>query len=117
LVEDGVIVAVGLVGTLDSSGEVIDCGGRLVFPGFVDAHAHIDKTLLGLGWYPNDVGSTIEEMISNERRLRMDRGIDSHAQSAAVAKRMIAAGTTHVRTFVDIDTEIGLAGLEGVLQT
>ncbi|MEZ4530799.1 MAG: amidohydrolase family protein [Thermomicrobiales bacterium] len=117
LVEDGVIVAVGLVGTLDSSGEVIDCGGRLVFPGFVDAHAHIDKTLLGLGWYPNDVGSTIEEMISNERRLRMDRGIDSHAQSAAVAKRMIAAGTTHVRTFVDIDTEIGLSGLEGVLQT
>lgn len=117
LVEDGVIVAVGLVGTLDSSGEAIDCGGRLVFPGFVDAHAHIDKTLLGLGWYPNDVGSSIQEMIDNERRLRMERGIDSHAQSTEVAKRMAAAGTTHVRTFVDIDTDIGLSGLEGVLRT
>ena len=117
LVEDGKIVAVGLVGTLDSTGDEINCRGRLVFPGFVDAHAHIDKTLLGLGWYHNDVGPSIEEMISNERRLRADRGIDSHKQSSTVARRMIAAGTTQVRTFVDIDTEIGLSGLEGVLRT
>ncbi|MGH2560795.1 MAG: amidohydrolase family protein, partial [Thermomicrobiales bacterium] len=37
---------------------VIDGGGRLLFPGFVDAHAHMDKTLIGLGWYRNEVGPT-----------------------------------------------------------
>ena len=91
--------------------------GRLLSPGFVDAHAHIDKSLLGLGWYHNDVGPSIEEMIANERRLRVEQGIDSHQQSSTVARRMIAAGTTQVRTFVDIDTDIGLSGLEGVLRT
>lgn len=117
LVEDGAIAAIGDVGTLVGDGEELDCGGRLLYPGFVDAHAHIDKSLLGLGWYRNEVGPTIEEMIDNERRLRVERKIDSHRQSTTVAKQMIAAGTTHVRTFVDIDTDIGLTGLDGVLRT
>jgi len=117
LVEDGKIVAVGLVGTLTSDGEEIDCGGRVVFPGFVDAHAHMDKTLLGLGWYRNDVGPSLKDMFDNERNLRLARNIDFHEQSSRVGRRMIAAGTTHTRTFVDIDTGIGLAAFEGLLRT
>lgn len=117
LIEDGSIAAIGDVGTLREDGDEIDCGGRLLYPGFVDAHAHIDKSLLGLGWQRNEVGPTIQEMIDNERRLRVERKIDAHQQSKTVAKRMIAAGTTHVRTFVDIDTDIGLSGLEGVMRT
>jgi len=99
------------------AGEVIDGGGRLLFPGFVDAHAHIDKTLLGLPWYRNEVGPSLTDKIDNERRLRVEQGIDSHEQSLHVARRMIADGTTHVRTFVDIDTDIGLSGFEGVQHT
>jgi cytosine/adenosine deaminase-related metal-dependent hydrolase len=117
LVEDGAIVAVGLVGTLTSDGEEIDCGGRVVFPGFVDAHAHMDKTLLGLGWYRNDVGPSLQDMFDNERNLRLARNMDFHEQSSRVGRRMIAAGTTHTRTFVDIDTGIGLAAFEGLLRT
>lgn len=117
LVEDGAIVAVGLVGTLTSDGEEIDCGGRVVFPGFVDAHAHMDKTLLGLGWYRNEVGPSLQDMFDNERNLRLARNIDFHEQSARVGRRMIEAGTTHTRTFVDIDTGIGLAAFEGLLRT
>jgi cytosine/adenosine deaminase-related metal-dependent hydrolase len=33
-----------------------------------------------------------------------------------MARLAIAAGTTHIRTFVDIDTEIGLEGFEGVMR-
>jgi cytosine/adenosine deaminase-related metal-dependent hydrolase len=117
LVEDGTIVAVGLVGTLASEGEEIDCGGRVVFPGFVDAHAHMDKTLLGLGWYRNEVGPALQDMFDNERNLRLARNIDFHEQSARVGRQMIAAGTTHTRTFVDIDTGIGLGAFEGLLRT
>lgn len=96
--------------------ESIDAAGRLLFPGFVDAHAHMDKSLLGLPWYRNEVGPSLTDKIDNERRYRVEQGIDSYAQSSHVARRMIAAGTTHVRTFVDIDTEIGLSGFDGVMQ-
>jgi cytosine deaminase len=116
LIRDGRIVALGAnLSAPDAT--VIEGGGRLVFPGFVDAHAHIDKTLFGLGWYRNEVGPTLLDKIENERALRRERGIDSHVQSGRIARRMIAAGTTHVRTFVDIDTDIGLSGFEGVLRT
>jgi cytosine/adenosine deaminase-related metal-dependent hydrolase len=97
--------------------EVIDGGGRLVFPGLVDAHTHMDKTLMGLGWHRNDVGPSLLDMIENERRVRREEGIDSHQQSLRHARAAIATGTTHIRTHVDIDTEIGLRGFEGVART
>ncbi|MGH2533506.1 MAG: amidohydrolase family protein [Thermomicrobiales bacterium] len=96
---------------------IIDGGGRLLFPGFVDAHAHMDKTLIGLGWYRNEVGPSLLDKIENERRLRSERGIDAHQQSTRQARMAIATGTTHIRTFVDIDTEWKLTGFEGVLRT
>lgn len=117
LVEGKTIGAIGPAGSLASDGETIDCGGRVLLPGLVDAHAHIDKSLLGLGWQRNEVGSSIQAMIDNERRLRVERDIDFHQQTGRVARRMIAAGTTHCRTFVDIDTDIGLKAFDGVMRT
>jgi cytosine/creatinine deaminase len=96
---------------------VVDGAGGLLFPGFVDAHTHMDKTLLGLGWNRHEVGPALLDKIENERRLRRERQIDAHAQSARQARLAIAAGTTHIRTHVDIDTEVGLSGLEGVMRT
>ena len=117
-VADGKIAAVGSVlepGQGES--EVIDGGGRLLFPGFVDAHAHLDKSLLGMGWYRNEVGPALTDKIDNERRMRVERDIDIHQQSSRQARRSIAAGTTHIRTFVDIDTDVGLRCFEGVMRT
>lgn len=119
---DGKIVAAGLglsdsVKTGDPNVTVIEGAGRLLFPGFVDAHAHMDKTLLGMGWYRNEVGPSLQDKIDNERAVRRERQIDFGLQSARQARRAIAAGTTHIRTFVDIDTETKLAGFDGVMQT
>ncbi len=114
LAREGRIAAAGAGLSAGAGATVVDGGGRLLFPGFVDAHAHMDKTLLGLGWYRNEVGPTLIEKIENERALRRERGIDAYAQSSRQARLAIAAGTTHIRTFVDIDTEIGLGGFEGV---
>ena len=118
LIRDGVIAALapGLT-TTQAGAESIDAEQRLLFPGFVDAHAHMDKTLLGLGWYRNEVGPSLLDKIENERALRRERNIDSRRQSAQQARLAIAAGTTHIRTFVDIDTEVGLRGFEGVRRT
>lgn len=117
LIEQGTIAAVEPAGSIVDPSETIDCGGRVLFPGFVDAHAHMDKSLLGLGWYRNEVGPSLQAMIDNERELRLRQKIDFHQQSLRVGRQMIAAGTTYTRTFVDIDTEIGLAALDGVLRT
>ncbi|MGH9176266.1 MAG: amidohydrolase family protein, partial [Vicinamibacterales bacterium] len=77
-VSDGRIAAIGPGLAASPAAETIDGGGRLLFPGFVDAHTHMDKTLLGMGWYRNEVGPTLLDKIENERRLRRERGIDSH---------------------------------------
>lgn len=116
-IHDGAITAIGPNLMASSNATVIDGGDRLLFPGFVDAHTHMDKTLLGLGWYRNEVGPLLTDKIENERRLRRERAIDSHQQSTRHARLAIATGTTHIRTFVDIDTEVELRGFEGVMQT
>jgi len=115
LVQDGKISQTGTGLAAPDGVEAIDGGGRLLFPGLIDAHTHMDKTLLGLGWYRNEVGPTLMDKIENERALRRERGIDSHQQSSRHARRAIADGTTHIRTFVDIDTEINLKGFEGTM--
>ncbi len=115
LVQDGKISLTGTGLAAPDGVEAIDGGGRLLFPGLIDAHTHMDKTLLGLGWYRNEVGPTLMDKIENERALRRERGIDSHQQSSRHARRAIADGTTHIRTFVDIDTEINLKGFEGTM--
>lgn len=114
LIVDGMIQATGQNLKAPEDAEVVDAGGRLVFPGFVDAHAHMDKTLLGLGWYRNEVGPNLIDKIENERQVRQEMQIDSYQQSSRQACLAIAAGTTHIRTFVDIDTEVKLGGFEGV---
>lgn len=96
---------------------VIDGEGGILIPGLVEAHTHMDKTLLGMGWYRNDVGPRLIDKIENERRQRRILGIDPARQSARQAVLAASLGTTHIRTHVDVDTEVGLAGIEGVLET
>ncbi len=118
LVREARIAAVGpgLTSTaLDTT--VIESSGALLFPGFVDAHTHMDKTLIGLPWHRHEAGPGLLDKIEHERRLRREEGIDPAEQSSHQARLAIASGTTHIRTFVDIDTEWGLTGFEGVLLT
>ncbi len=117
LVRDGKIAGIGRDLEAPPGVEIIDGGGRLLFPGFVDAHTHMDKTLLGLPWHRHEVGPALLDKIEHERRLRADEGIDAHRQSTRHAERAIASGTTHIRSFADIDTEWKLDGFRGLMQT
>jgi cytosine/adenosine deaminase-related metal-dependent hydrolase len=94
-----------------------DGGGAIAIPGLVEAHTHLDKTVMGMGWYENAVGTDLRAMIDNERAARTTLGLDPHRQSMRHALALIGAGTTHIRSHVDIDTDHGLAMLHGVLQT
>ncbi|APE45197.1 cytosine deaminase [Sulfitobacter alexandrii] len=98
--------------------ETVDGGGHIAIPALVDAHTHLDKSLLGLPWYKNDVGGgSLIGMIENERRIKRALDYDAHVQSMRHALRTVAYGGTMIRSHVDIDTEGGLRALEGVQQT
>jgi len=97
--------------------EVIDAAGCLVLPGLVDGHAHLDKTLWGTPWHPHRAGPTLLDRIENERQVLRELALLPELQSARLLRRLVACGTTHVRSHVDVDSEIGLAHLHGVLAT
>ena len=117
LVQDDRIAAVGAALVAPSGAPVEDGGGALLLPGLVEGHTHLDKTLWGLDWYPNAVGTRLVDRIENERAFRCASAHDAGAQSLVLAKAFLAAGTTRLRTHVDIDTQAGLRHLEGTLRT
>ena len=94
--------------------DVLDVSDRLVLPGLVEAHCHLDKTLYGGPWVPHSAGDALEDRISNDRRRRGELGIPSVDRIVALLERMVASGTSHVRSHTDIDPEVGLRGVEAV---
>jgi cytosine/adenosine deaminase-related metal-dependent hydrolase len=103
---------------LDPEGMAVEEGaGALLIPGLVEAHTHLDKTLWGMGWRPHQAGPGLMDKIETERRLKHEWAIDPARQSARQLVQSLRMGTTHIRTHVDIDDAVGLAGLHGVLAT
>jgi cytosine deaminase len=108
---DGIIA--DLAPPPDAAG--IDLGGRLVLPGLIDAHVHLDKTFLGLDWMPHIDGATVAARVDAEKRLRRTSGWNVADQGDALLQRLCAAGTTTLRTHVDIDEMVGLDNLHAVV--
>jgi cytosine/creatinine deaminase len=97
---------------LDAEGDEIDLGGRLVLPGFVDTHIHLDKAcLLGRCGHVHDVKGAIRAVAALKRDFTVE---DVHARGARTLERAIVQGTTRMRTHVEIDPRIGLRGFEAV---
>ncbi len=113
LVRDGTIAAMGP--DLDPGGaELVDVRGKVVLPGLVDAHCHLDKTLFGADWDPHSAADSLADRIANDRRRRTELGLPSVANMSALLERMVAAGTAYVRSHTDVDPEVGLRGVEAV---
>jgi cytosine deaminase len=94
--------------------DVLDVADRLILPGLVEAHCHLDKTLYGGPWVPHSAGDALADRIANDRRRRGELGIPSVDRIVALLERMVASGTSHVRSHTDIDPEVGLRGVEAV---
>jgi len=91
----------------------IDLGGRLVLSGFVDTHIHLDKACL-LGRCGHDHAS-VDDAIRAVAAMKRDFTVeDVYARGAKVLERAITAGTTRMRTHVEIDPRIALRGFEAV---
>ena len=111
LVQGERIAAIGAGLPVPPGAAVEEGGGALLLPGLVEGHTHLDKTLWGLPWYRNEVGTRLIDRIDNERAFRHASGHDAAAQSLALARAFLATGTTRIRTHVDVDTQAGLKHL------
>lgn len=111
-IEDGRIAAIepGLA----AEGEEIDAGGRLVTPGFVETHIHLDKSCI-LDRCRSERGD-LEEAIGEVARVKKAfTPEDVYERAKKTLEKCILNGTTHMRTHLEVDPVIGLRGLEGVL--
>ena len=107
----------GFIADLDPlpGNDGIDLNGRLLLPGLIDAHVHLDKTFLGLPWMPHIDAAGVAGRVDVEKRMRRDSGWNPAVQGDALLERLSAAGTTTLRTHVDIDETTGLDNLHAVL--
>jgi cytosine deaminase len=88
----------------------------LVLPPLVDGHIHHDKTLLGLPWLSNQaLGNGVADRIEAERKVRAWRTVPETETGGNLVKQVMASGTLHMRSHVDIDNQLGLKNLHAVL--
>lgn len=101
-------------GTAPGAAATVDGGGLLALPGFVNTHAHIDKSWWGKPWVPYGGEPTTQGRIAHERAERDRYGIPSRESTVAVLREFLRHGTTVVRSHVDVDLGLGLRGIESV---
>jgi cytosine deaminase len=114
---DGIVAELGdKITETDPEIERYDAGGRLLLPGLIEGHVHLDKTLMGAPFIPHIRGETIARRIAAERALRSRAPLSIEARGGRLIERLSAQGTTALRTHVDIDADAQLFGLEAVLR-
>jgi len=119
LVDGGRIAEMGDGLRAPAGAAVVDGRGQLALPGLVDAHAHLDKTLWGLPWRPHTAGDGLAALIENEHRGRAElaaAGVTVAERAGNLLGAYVAAGTSHLRSHVDVDTAAGLDSLHGVME-
>lgn len=92
----------------------IDAAGRVVIPGLVESHFHLDKALLGAG-APAGAGSVqgaIEATARAKRRFTVE---DIAGRARRALELAVRHGTTVMRTHVEVDPIVGLMGMEAIL--
>jgi len=106
------IVAIDTAGRL--ARRTIDLGGRLVTPGLVESHIHLDKALLTDR--VSATAGTLEEAIRLTGEAKQAFTVDDiQARARHVLDLAVRAGTTAMRTHVEVDPLVGLTGMEAML--
>jgi cytosine deaminase len=104
---------VAIEAALPTGGPALEADGRLVVPGLVETHVHLDKTCI-LDRCPAAEGSVSEAVRLTSTAKAGFTPADVYARGRRTLERAIGWGTTRMRTHVEVDPGIGLRGLEGV---
>lgn len=104
---------VALAPDLAAGAETVDVAGRLVVPGFVETHIHLDKACI-LDRVRIETGD-LAEAIGQVSQLKAGfTEADVALRAGRALEKCIVGGTTRIRTHVEVDPVIGLRGFAGV---
>jgi len=96
------------------AGREIDAAGRVLIPGLVEGHLHLEKAFVA-DRRPNRSG-TLREAIAVTAALKPTfTRADIEARSRRLVRLLVGHGTTHVRAHAEFDPVQGFTGLETVL--
>lgn len=111
-IKDGKVAAIEP--ELSADAETIELGGRLVSPGFIETHIHLDKAdiLDRCKAERGDLDEAIAEVALAKKAFTPE---DVYERGKRTLEKCILNGTTHMRTQLEVDPVIGLRGLEGIL--
>jgi cytosine deaminase len=120
-IRDGRIVTIGP--DLTSDGPERHIGGRLVVPGFVETHIHLDKScildrcIIGQGTGQSTGEGTLAEAVAQTAAAKRSfTEEDIYARACRTLDKALIQGTTRMRTHVEIDPRIHLKGFNAIRQ-
>jgi len=98
----------------DEQPGVLNVGDRLVLPGFVDAHVHLDKAYLldRCCAKTGDFTEALEQTMAAKRNFSHD---DIVQRARRMIENAIAFGTTLLRTHAEVDHVVGLTAVQALL--
>lgn len=112
---DGQIADIGPALLVSSEIERIDLGGRLVSPGLVDMHQHLDKTGV-LRFAPNPSGTLQGAREAFAKYARNAPPDDVTRRAERTMARCLSRGTTAIRSHVNVDKDAGFNGIDALVQ-
>jgi cytosine deaminase len=113
LISDGRIAAIA-PGPLEAD-EHLDAAGGLLLPGFIECHFHPDKALTLPRVGPVTANSLEEAMARGVAIKRAFTQEDVVERACAALELAVAHGITTMRAQVDVDTVVGLTGIEAMV--
>ncbi len=100
---------------LEATGPEERVGGRLVVPGFVETHIHLDKSCI-LGRCDCRLGTLQEAIAAVAAAKRGFTEDDVYERARGTLEKAILHGTTRMRTHVEVDPRIGLTSVRALLR-
>ncbi len=106
---------VAVEASLEGSGPEEPLHGRLVVPGFVETHIHLDKS--GILARCDCRRGTLDEAVAAVAKAKRDFTEDDvYARAQATLEKALLHGTTRMRTHVEVDPRIGLTSVRALLK-
>jgi cytosine deaminase len=90
-----------------------DLGGRLVLPGFVETHIHLDKSCI-LDRCRAEYGTLDEAIAQVAAAKRAFTEEDVYDRARRTLEKAIVQGTTSMRTHAEVDPRVGLRSFDAI---
>jgi cytosine/creatinine deaminase len=113
-IANGYITQISATPIFQATAETLDAQGKLLIPGLVDPHIHLDKALL-LDRYPAVEGTFSEALQKTLQAKQEYTQSDIQSRARRVIEKAIAFGTTSMRTHVEVDPIVQLKSMAALL--